>query len=79
MYNYNEHNKILLHKPNTQLVWCPNREREMIRETRQNSFGGKYLVTKANNQDGLVRFNFKTCGVGDTIEEAYENYLNIVK
>lgn len=77
LYNYNEYNKRLLGLPDTQLVWCPNRGKEMIKETRRNTMGGKYLIKMEKNQDGLVRFNKKTCGIGDTIEEAYKNFLSI--
>lgn len=49
-----------------------HRGRWVTKKVKQNSFGGKYLITMAYDQMSQVRFNLKTCGVGDTIEEAYK-------
>lgn len=40
-----------------------------------NTLGGKYLVTFKRNQYAQVRFDKGRDGVGDTIKEAYRNYL----
>lgn len=74
MYSYNEHNKKLLSRDNTTLAYSDYHKRDMIKETRVNSLGGKYLVTMEYGQGSTVMFNKRTCGVGDTLEEAYEAY-----
>lgn len=74
MYSYNDHNKKLLNRPNTVLIYSDYHKRDMIKETRVNSLGGKYLVTMEYGQGRTVMFNKRTCGVGDTVEEAYEAY-----
>ena len=75
LYSYNDHNKRLLDRPNMELVYIESYKRDMIKETKVNSLGGKYLITTVNNQDSQVRFNLKSDGIGDTIDKAYEDYI----
>jgi hypothetical protein len=49
----------------------------MVTETKPLSLGGKYLIKLESGQDCLVRFDKSYCGIGDTIEQAYNNYLNL--
>ena len=49
--------------------------RRFVRETRSNSLGGKYLLTFRNDQCATVIFANKYDGIGDSIEEAYADYL----
>ena len=50
--------------------------RELMVEHKTLSLGGKYLITFAANQDSMVRFDLNRNGIGNTIEEAYSNYLS---
>lgn len=50
--------------------------RKFIQEVRENSLGGKYLVTKVNGQGSNVQFNLKYDGIGDSIESAYIDFLS---
>lgn len=49
--------------------------RKMLKRTKLNSLGGKYLITFASNQDSTVRFDLKRNGIGETIVQAYQDYL----
>lgn len=60
----------------TEIVKYGKTEREIMIEHKTFSHGGKYLITFAFSQDSSVRFDFKTCGVGNTIEEAYADFHN---
>lgn len=48
--------------------------RELIVEHKTFSLGGKYLVTFQFDQDKTVMFH--AWGVGDTIEEAHQDFVN---
>ena len=74
IYNY-ESRKELLSRPNVVKFYSEVFKRDMIKETKFNSMGGKYLITKCNDQSSMVRFDKKTCGIGDTIEDAYNDFL----
>lgn len=47
--------------------------------TRINAFGGKYLVTISQNTGPNVIFNIKFCGVGETIDQAYNDFIEKCK
>tara|TARA_A100001201_G_scaffold139467_1_gene131487 strand:+ start:294 stop:593 length:300 start_codon:yes stop_codon:yes gene_type:complete len=49
--------------------------RELVVSETKNKFGGKYFVEFARHQSETVRFSKKYSGVGDTIEEAYTDYM----
>lgn len=49
----------------------------IAREIKNNKLGGKYLITIETSSDKTVIFNRNYCGIGDTIEEAYEDFKNI--
>lgn len=46
------------------------------RIVKDNVYGGKYFVQINANQYSTVIFNRKTSGIGDTVEEAYSDYLS---
>lgn len=48
---------------------------DVAEETKVNVLGKKYLVTFSNDTDQNVIFNVKFCGVGETIEEAYNDFV----
>ena len=73
LYRYTEHNKSLLKKPNTEVV--EHNGEKMIRETQVNPLGGKYLLTVQKDQMSTVRFNKAYSGIGETVEEAYQDFL----
>ena len=60
----------------TRYVTVKNGKRFEGKEDRVNSLGGKYLVTGSIGQETLVRFDLKTCGIGETIEVAYADWLS---
>lgn len=64
------------HKANGAEIVTNEKGRELIKETKTNSLGGKYLLTIVRGQGSLApwAFDLKHCGVGDTIEAAYEDY-----
>jgi len=73
MWSYSERLEKL---PDFELVVDEEEEgRKKLKEVVKNTLGGKYLVSLEFSQDSLVRFNKKTCGVGDTIEEAYTDLI----
>lgn len=43
--------------------------------TKKNTIGGKYLVTFSHTTDPNVIFNVKFCGVGETVEQAYNDFI----
>ena len=75
LYNYNDYNKRLLGRANTEKIYSESLKRDMIKEVELNSLGEKYIVTIASNQDSQVHFSLKNSGVGNTIELAYSDYL----
>jgi hypothetical protein len=44
-------------------------------EVKQNTLGGKYLVTLKHNQDSTVRFHKGYYGIGQTIQGAWCDLL----
>jgi hypothetical protein len=46
-------------------------DRRYVRRVKDNSLGGKYLVTMKQDQDSIVRFDIKHNGIGDTVEAAF--------
>lgn len=64
------------HKKNGgEVAYIGDNQREVMVERKQNTLGGKYLVTFALDQGATVRFDLKRCGLGDTIKQAYEDYF----
>ena len=59
-----------------EVIYCNKRLKYLIKETKENSLGGKYIVTMENGQDELVRFTKKRSGIGDSIEQAYLDYIS---
>lgn len=51
------------------------RGRLCIQRTKENSLGGKYFVTFKKDQYTTVQFSLRHDGLGDTIEEAYQDYF----
>lgn len=66
---YNEPRKL---KDNEQLVTIDGRQ--CIKEKKFNSLGGKYLVIKEKDQGNIIRYCKATCGIGDTIIDAFNDY-----
>lgn len=73
LYSYREGDEKRL-KPNQEIIMI-NETRKMIREVKENKFGGKYFITTVPHQGATVIFNQSYDGIGDTIEKAYKNYL----
>jgi hypothetical protein len=49
--------------------------RPLMQTIKHNNMAG-YIVTTQMNQDSTVRFNKQRDGIGQTIEAAYQDYLN---
>lgn len=49
--------------------------RQYIKEVKENSLAG-YCITFDNGQGSMVQFIKTQCGFGETIEEAYVDYIN---
>lgn len=73
LYSYREGDENRL-KENETIV--ERNGRKFRQEIKLNSFGGKYLIAMQMNQMASVTFNTKYDGIGDTIESAYQNYLD---
>lgn len=74
-YSYIEQNMVLLKNPKAEVFFSEKYKRDMIRITEKNTQGGKFIITFAMNQMSQVRFDIKKCGLGETIIDAYNNYL----
>jgi hypothetical protein len=45
------------------------------KEAKDNSLGGKYLVTLKHDQNSIVRFNMGNAGIGDTVQGAWRDLM----
>lgn len=50
--------------------------RKWIQQVKTNSLGGKYLIAFKNDQGSTLHFSLKHDGIGDTIEDAYQDYCD---
>lgn len=48
--------------------------RKYIQQIKENSLGGKWMVTFKNDQGSTVHFTLKYDGIGDTLAEALADY-----
>lgn len=48
---------------------------DIAEETKINKLGGKYIITLKNSTDRTVIFDLDFCGVGETIEDAYYDFI----
>jgi hypothetical protein len=60
-------------KPNESIV--EKNGRKLLRVVDYPKYGGKYLVTFAYHTNSMIQFDYKTNGIGNTIEEAYADYI----
>jgi hypothetical protein len=58
---------------NKREVWRGMDGKEIIH--KENALGGKYLLTFDNGQMSTVRMTLTHDGIGDTIQEAFADYL----
>ena len=70
---FSEHK--FFNEPNQELIYSEKFGRNMCKETKTNSLGGKYLVTIDHGLSEIVLFN--RFGIGETVEEAYAEFLKI--
>jgi len=61
-------------KRNKREVWCGRNGKEII--YKENALGGKYLITFDSGQWSTVKMTLTHDGIGDTIQEAFADYLN---
>lgn len=63
-------------KPNQKIFYCEERKRNFCEELKENSLGGKYIVSFDVSQGSTIIQNLKTCGVGNTLAEAYQDFFD---
>lgn len=62
----------------TTSTWVGYRDGKRFSETNtvKNSLGGQYIITFVKGQGDTVKYSLSVCGVGDTIEDAYVDWVS---